>query len=137
MQGRYVKNATGVNLFVVRGTLKNRFSTQTPLHWVRLKGLAYANANRTRPLAVSYGYAGQLLSNKQLRGWSVKRMVRFYNRQKLLSKGALEKTIPFQMVFLSAKTPIHTAVARISSYRLKGKKAVRISPAKKKNAKSK
>ncbi len=127
LQGRYVTNIhKKVRLFVVQGTLKNRFSSQNPLRWVRVKGLAYSNAARKKPLVVSYSYVGKMLSNRQLRRWKVKNILAFYRKQKLLSKDEIGQNIPFQIVFLSSKTPVQTAVAQIFAYRLKGKKTVHI-----------
>ena len=104
LQGRYVLNRKqNVRLFVVQGSLKNRFGSQALLRWVQVKGLAYPNAQRKRLLAVSYSYAGNVLTTGQLRNWPVRRIMAHHKRRKPLAASQPQAELPFQLVFRSAK----------------------------------
>ena len=121
LKGRYVNNRpSGQRLFVVSGEVENRFPGADDVRWIRIKGVAYADAAQTNPVGSAFAYAGNLLEESQLTQWelaAIKAYYGFNNGRKDLNfnipSGA---KVPYQLVFANVSDPVGRTVAEIVSY---------------------
>ncbi len=121
LAGRYVLNkASGQRLFVVQGTVENRFPAGTEISWIRLRGTAYADRNQTQTLGTAFAFIGNVLTDAQLGAWELDAVQAFHaynngrdNSNFRIPSGA---RIPFQLVFAGISAPVGRTIAQAVSY---------------------
>jgi hypothetical protein len=124
-QGRYVRNiASGQRLFVVHGTVENRFPAGTDISWIRLRGTAYSGRDQTETLATAFAFIGNVLSDAQLGAWELEAIRAFHaynngrdNANFRIPSGA---RVPFQLVFPGVRQTVGRTIIQVVSYHRDG-----------------
>lgn len=122
LEGHHITHRpTGRKLFVISGSLQNRFPGPEQLQRVRIRGTAFADTDRQEPLSVSHTFAGRTLSDTELSSWSLAEIYAYYNLpgDSILRIPAEETTV-YQLVFLDVKDRVREGVANVLSYELEG-----------------
>lgn len=128
VQGHYVTNApTGTRLFVVSGKVQNGFASKDRIRWIRIKGVAYADKTQSQSLGTAYAYAGNVLTDTQLKQWELPAVKAYYGftngrpdhdgGEDLNVSIAPGATVPYQLVFTQlGNKDVGRTLAEVVSY---------------------
>ncbi|MGK5090915.1 hypothetical protein WDW89_02730 [Deltaproteobacteria bacterium TL4] len=119
LQGIRVKNIPSQRtLFVVNGTLINRFPTEDQIRWIQLKGIAFDLSRNVVESRIVY--AGNTLSEEELATWGIQKVTDFYKYNNGRNNANFElkqdQEVPFQVVFFDSESVLKHTSAKIVSY---------------------
>jgi hypothetical protein len=120
LAGRTVRTRGGTTLFVVEGSLINRFPPGTRIGWIRVRGTVYADRGQSQAMGSAQAYLGNVLTERQLEAMTPEAIAAFgaYNNGRGdvnfdIPSGA---SVPFQLVFPGVTAPVARTVAQIIGY---------------------
>ncbi|HUJ75415.1 MAG TPA: zinc-ribbon domain-containing protein [bacterium] len=121
VQGSYVVNQpSGARIFVLQGSVVNRFPQERQISWVRVRGTAYADREQTRSLATASAYLGNVLSEQQLQSWTPEAITAYaaYNNGRNNSNVSIATgaRVPYQLVFVTGGQPVMSTTSQVISY---------------------
>ncbi len=117
LKGRFVTNAnSGEKIFMLEGTIRNNYATETAIEWIEVKGALYDRSQNL--LSETTVFAGDIVEKETLQEASIEELNALRDGKRTASELELDnsQTVAFQILFFNVGNNIQKLQAQISRF---------------------